>query len=113
MSLPNWRFEEYRCRSCGEMCLNDHRDSCTRHRECHRCHSVPVLDRTLIDHRVPDLLWAHQLVDDLANHEQARSGTLTGVPGEPSPGTEWRESSKPQWRLNDSVLVADGGSGER
>ena len=53
---------EYRCRSCHSICINDHRASCTRHRECRECHSFPELDPKPIDDRLPGLIWAFHFV---------------------------------------------------
>lgn len=43
--MTDWsRFDAYSCNCCKADCINDHRDSCAKARECRRCHSVPVLD---------------------------------------------------------------------
>lgn len=78
LDLPYWRYDEYRCRSCGQMCINDRKEGWTRHRECQKCFAVPVLDRTLVDQRHLDLLWAHWLVADertTASLGEARRGS--------------------------------------
>lgn len=43
--MTEWsRLVEYCCKVCREKCINDHRDSCSKHRECRDCHHLPDLD---------------------------------------------------------------------
>ena len=85
-------YVQYRCRSCFARCLNPHDESCTRYRECQRCHSVWVLDRgEPVDQILGDLRWAvhailvessilddldqpHQGVDDLPEPDRPAAG---------------------------------------
>ena len=54
-----FRFDAYSCVVCGDDCINDHRESCARYRECRSCHSIPVLDRGApVVVLEPDLRWA-------------------------------------------------------
>lgn len=56
-------YVQYRCRACHEVCLNRHMESCTRYRECKRCHAVWVPDRgEPVDQLLGSLRWAAHAV---------------------------------------------------
>lgn len=43
--MTSWKhLVAYKCKRCGEDCLNDHRKSRARARECRDCHYIPDLD---------------------------------------------------------------------
>ena len=94
---------QYRCRSCHSRCLNHHTESCTRYRECQRCHSVWVLDRgEPVDQLLADLRWAahavlveSSILDDLGAPDR-------GQPEITSPGVD-------QSSLSDFAVRTDGG----
>ena len=67
--VEGWRLVEYRCRSCNDWCLVDHRESAAKYHECRSCHRVPELDQERADHRLTSLLWAFQLVDSSTSAE--------------------------------------------
>jgi hypothetical protein len=73
-----YRFTRYYCRSCGEECINDHRNTCTRYRECRKCHRVPDLDRELVDHLVPELRYAAHAVTCIST-DSRRAGPVFGA----------------------------------
>ena len=74
---------QYRCRSCRSICINDHREDCTRYRECWDCHAVPDLDSEPIDNRLPGLLWAFHFV----LVEDSSSSAALSKSGVPHSGT--------------------------
>lgn len=75
------RFVAYKCRICYEDCINDHRESRTRYRECRSCHQIPELDPIPIDRRHPDLLWAFHLILIHRRSEPSPTQVDTSTPG--------------------------------
>ena len=103
-------YVQYRCHSCHSRCLNHHTESCTRYRECERCHAVPVLDRgEPVDQILADLRWAaHAILVESSILDDLDQGDR---PGEDDLGDD-REVSPPtagQRSLSDFDLRADGG----
>lgn len=114
--MTDWgRFTAYRCRICRCDCINDHRDSCTRYRECRSCHSLPELDAKLEVVLEPELRWA--ALAATTTPTTARGGVRVGTSGADSAqrpaATEPRSGATSGGAVRAlPELRADGGSRE-
>lgn len=102
--MTQWyRFTRYYCRSCGEECINDHRDSCTRYRECRACHRVPDASREIVDHLLPSLRFAAHFVTEATLSSQGRDPSLGLAPKHGSP------AASPERSEGERVVVRSTG----